>query len=149
MDAEGVWVVTEDISYSAVVANPSDEATAKLEKLKVNDTTYANWTESEIKALAGGSGGKLYRKNINISALGYNIVFDIYSTNNNSEISGTFYGTGTIIYTDDPLNNAFYPCRKIEIDSQTRKGTVLYIDGNGTKTYTFNDSRIFYEIVEV
>jgi hypothetical protein len=53
MDAEGVWVVTEDISYSAVVANPSDAATAKLEKLKVNDTTYANWTESEIKALAG------------------------------------------------------------------------------------------------
>lgn len=52
MDAEGVWVVTEDISYSAVVANPSDAATAKLEKLKVNDTTYANWTESEIKALA-------------------------------------------------------------------------------------------------
>lgn len=60
MDAEGIWVVTEDISYSAVVANPSDAATAKLEKLKVNDTTYANWTESEIKALAGGSGGKLY-----------------------------------------------------------------------------------------
>lgn len=54
MDAEGIWVVTEDISYSAVVANPSDVATAKLEKLKVNDTTYANWTESEIKALAGG-----------------------------------------------------------------------------------------------
>ena len=53
MDAEGVWVVTEDISYSAVVANPSDAATAKLEKLKVNDTTYANWTENEIKALAG------------------------------------------------------------------------------------------------
>jgi hypothetical protein len=52
MDAEGVWVVTEDISYSAVVANPSDAATAKLEKLKVNDTTYANWTENEIKALA-------------------------------------------------------------------------------------------------
>ena len=40
MDAEGIWVVTEDISYSAVVANPSDAATAKLEKLKVNDTTY-------------------------------------------------------------------------------------------------------------
>ena len=53
MDAEGVWVVTEDISYSAVVANPSDAATAKLEKLKINDTTYANWTENEIKALAG------------------------------------------------------------------------------------------------
>lgn len=53
MDAEGVWVVTEDVSYSAVVANPSDAATAKLEKLKVNDTTYANWTENEIKALAG------------------------------------------------------------------------------------------------
>ena len=30
MDAEGIWVVTEDISYSAVVANPSDAATAKL-----------------------------------------------------------------------------------------------------------------------
>lgn len=52
MDAEGVWVVTEDISYSAVVANPSDAATAKLEKLKVNDTTYANWTQEEIKEIA-------------------------------------------------------------------------------------------------
>lgn len=27
-------------------------------------TTYANWTESEIKALAGGSGGKLYAHTI-------------------------------------------------------------------------------------
>lgn len=66
MDAEGVWVVTEDISYSAVVANPSDAATAKLEKLKVNNTTYGNWTENEIKALAseGGGRGKLYRHNL-------------------------------------------------------------------------------------
>lgn len=62
MDAEGIWVVTEDISYSAVVANPSDAATAKLEKLKVNDTTYANWTENEIKSIASESGGgKLYQ----------------------------------------------------------------------------------------
>ena len=61
MDAEGIWVVTEDISYSAVVANPIDAATAKLEKLKVNDTTYANWTPEEIKAMAGGNGGKYYR----------------------------------------------------------------------------------------
>lgn len=61
MDAEGIWVVTEDISYSAVVANPSDAATAKLEKLKVNDTTYANWTQEEIKTIASESGGgKLY-----------------------------------------------------------------------------------------
>ena len=60
MDAEGIWVVTEDISYSAVVANPSDAATAKLEKLKVNDTTYANWTENEIKSIASESGKKLY-----------------------------------------------------------------------------------------
>lgn len=57
MDAEGVWVVTEDISYSAVVANPSDAATAKLEKLKVNDTTYANWTENEIRQIASEAGG--------------------------------------------------------------------------------------------
>lgn len=67
MDAEGIWVVTEDISYSAVVANPSDAATAKLEKLKVNDTTYANWTENEIKSIASESGGgKLYLHNIQI-----------------------------------------------------------------------------------
>lgn len=59
MDAEGIWVVTEDISYSAVVANPSDAATAKLEKLKVNDTTYANWTENEIKSIASESGAKI------------------------------------------------------------------------------------------
>ena len=65
MDAEGIWVVTEDISYSAVVANPSDAATAKLEKLKVNDTTYANWTENEIKSIASESGGgKYYEHNI-------------------------------------------------------------------------------------
>lgn len=65
MDAEGIWVVTEDISYSAVVANPSDAATAKLEKLKVNDTTYANWTQEEIKSIASESGGgKLYVHNI-------------------------------------------------------------------------------------
>lgn len=67
MDAEGIWVVTEDISYSAVVANPSDEATAKLEKLKVNDTTYANWTKEEIKSIASESGGgKLYIHNITL-----------------------------------------------------------------------------------
>lgn len=54
MDAEGIWVVTEDISYSAVVANPSDEATAKLEKLKVNDTTYAT------------GGGKYYKHVVNL-----------------------------------------------------------------------------------
>lgn len=61
MDAEGIWVVTEDISYSAVVANPSDAATARLEKLKVNDTTYANWTQEEIKSIASESGGgKMY-----------------------------------------------------------------------------------------
>lgn len=58
MDAEGIWVVTEDISYSAVVANPSDEATAKLEKLKVNNTTYA----------AGG--GKLYMHQIQLKSGG-------------------------------------------------------------------------------
>ena len=68
MDAEGIWVVTEDISYSAVVANPSDAATAKLEKLKVNDTTYANWTENEIKSIASeaSSGGKLYKHTFTI-----------------------------------------------------------------------------------
>lgn len=71
MDAEGIWVVTEDISYSAVVANPSDAATAKLEKLKVNDTTYANWTENEIKSIASESGGgKLYVHNIEIRRTG-------------------------------------------------------------------------------
>lgn len=69
MDAEGIWVVTEDISYSAVVANPSDAATAKLEKLKVNDTTYANWTENEIKSIASESGGgKLYIHRVSLKS---------------------------------------------------------------------------------
>ena len=71
MDAEGIWVVTEDISYSAVVANPSDAATAKLEKLKVNDTTYANWTENEIKSIASESGGgKLYIHRVSLKSDG-------------------------------------------------------------------------------
>lgn len=69
MDAEGIWVVTEDISYSAVVANPSDAATAKLEKLKVNDTTYANWTENEIKSIASESGGgKVYIHRVSLKS---------------------------------------------------------------------------------
>lgn len=69
MDAEGIWVVTEDISYSAVVANPSDAATAKLEKLKVNDTTYANWTENEIKSIASeAGGGKVYIHRVSLKS---------------------------------------------------------------------------------
>ena len=91
MDEEGIWVVAENISYSAVVANPSDEATAKLEKLKVNDTTYANWTESEIKALAGGSGseGKLYFKKIHYIGISREIYLGWYSSNNKKEfVSG-------------------------------------------------------------
>ena len=86
MDAEGIWVVTEDISYSAVVANPSDAATAKLEKLKVNDTTYANWTENEIKSIASESGGsKLYKHYIDFRLLNsdsideYEIFFIVYA----------------------------------------------------------------------
>ena len=83
MDAEGVWVVAEDISYSAVVANPSDAATAKLEKLKVNNTTYANWTETEIKDIAAqAGGGKLYVHTLNCTEYGgtnsYHII--AYST---------------------------------------------------------------------
>ena len=82
MDAEGIWVVTEDISYSAVVANPSDAATAKLEKLKVNDTTYANWTENEIKSIASESGGgKLYAHNITISEA-FRLSFTVYRPTN-------------------------------------------------------------------
>lgn len=68
MDADGAWVATEDVSYSVVVANPEDEATEKLEKLKVNNTTYANWTENEIKKIAAESGGgKLYAHNITLT----------------------------------------------------------------------------------
>lgn len=87
MDAEGIWVVTEDISYSAVVANPSDAATAKLEKLKVNDTTYANWTENEIKSIASESGGgKLYLHSLVIQGGGYNLFTVVYN-NTNTQIT--------------------------------------------------------------
>ena len=86
MDEEGIWVAAEDISYSAVVANPSDTATAKLEKLKVNDTTYANWTENEIKSIASESGGgKLYKHTIDFQFADsdytneYRIIFVVYS----------------------------------------------------------------------
>lgn len=83
MDAEGIWVVTEDISYSAVVANPSDAATAKLEKLKVNDTTYANWTQEEIKDIASEvGGGKLYAHTLSCTEYGGTNSYQIiaYST---------------------------------------------------------------------
>ncbi len=80
MDAEGIWVVTEDISYSAVVANPSDAATAKLEKLKVNDTTYANWTQEEIKSIASESGGgKLYVHKLRCSGDGGTYFITVHS----------------------------------------------------------------------
>ena len=102
MDAEGIWVVTEDISYSAVVANPSDAATAKLEKLKVNDTTYANWTENEIKSIASESGGgKLYRH---------------VTTGNQGTTSFDFitYSTQQTSYTTDEVKSLiqfkYYPC---------------------------------------
>lgn len=100
MDAESVWVVTEDISYSAVVANPSDAATAKLEKLKVNDTTYANWTESEIKALAGGGGGKFYKHVLRISdrAAGLSApVLEIFFIDNNSQKTSDINLINTVI----------------------------------------------------
>lgn len=112
MDAEGVWVVTEDISYSAVVANPSDAATAKLEKLKVNDTTYANWTENEIKALAGkGADG--------VSIMGIDTVSD--------EVVGDLtYTTLRALYSDN-TSDEFVVAAKNGKDGSSGGGGKLYL----------------------
>lgn len=111
MDAEGIWVVTEDISYSAVVANPSDAATAKLEKLKVNDTTYANWTENEIKSIASESGGgKLYIHTIPVKreTIDYGIVNILTSKKDKivaSEITNQDYYLVLNYYRYDTASN--------------------------------------------
>lgn len=144
MDAEGIWVVTEDISYSAVVVNPSDEATAKLEKLKVNDTTYANWTESEIKALAGE---KLYLHYVYCHILqGSNNYFRFSLTaRKNLPTNLLTYGTGIVL-----IENKCYPCYSFNLSfnyvSGTISGIIQYVASDGT-TETINlTSTKFYDI---
>ena len=135
MDAEGIWVVTEDISYSAVVANPSDAATAKLEKLKVNDTTYANWTENEIKSIASeaSSGGKLYIHQIDIFSTTTTFTLSIRILSNKAEKFNTndmFDNKNKIIYqriTDMREGPAkFYECHTIEYTTNINNITVNY-----------------------
>ena len=133
MDAEGVWVVTEDISYSAVVANPSDAATAKLEKLKVNDTTYANWTENEIKALAGG-GGKVYVKIISgvvVSEKIYRVYITIYSSDSNKTLPRTLDYDGVGYLTID--NKGYYPIEHLQLATHEGRttGYIYYYDSIG------------------
>lgn len=109
MDAEGIWVVAEDISYSAVVANPSDEATAKLEKLKVNDTTYGNWTKEEIKTIASeAGGGKLYKHNILVNDEFNKCFLSVYSTDKTPITSYAalepFLASGMSVYFENLTN---------------------------------------------
>ena len=119
MDAEGIWVVTEDISYSAVVANPSDEATAKLEKLKVNDTTYA----------AGG--GKYYKHSITVNLSGsdmhfYNLDKTAYSPTGVSQGDFKF----------EIINQSAAKLSYDEIISILNKNTIAQFNASGRYIYT-------------
>lgn len=153
MDAEGIWVVTEDISYSAVVANPSDAATAKLEKLKVNDTTYANWTESEIKALTGGGGGKLYKHHVEGEGLGtydYFFVDLILSTAaplRDMDVKD-FVNTyrNYIFYNYCKKGNAYYQAIDCGVNVATGYAFMLVILTSGQTDY-FNLSKITTDVV--
>lgn len=137
MDAEGIWVVTEDISYSAVVANPSDAATAKLEKLKVNDTTYANWTENEIKSIASESGGgKLYRHDMYFfyePSEGYRIT--VYTSNETPYTPETFFAKTDIIYCCGiaETGGKTYPIGTI-VTSEYGNNVISYINSDGSTT---------------
>ena len=128
MDAEGIWVVTEDISYSAVVANPSDAATAKLEKLKVNDTTYANWTENEIKSIASESGGgKLYRHYVGLAV-------EEWSTSSNDPLNNVIGFTVTDT-TATAHNRAYwisYFEKLAKYNIATLPEPYIFIYGNGS-----------------
>lgn len=134
MDAEGVWVVTEDISYSAVVANPSDAATAKLEKLKVNDTTYANWTENEIKALAGkGEDGVSVTsfETVSSTVVGDNTNTTVranYSNNTTDEFVATAKNGKTPKVTIDPfINGQIFSQVNETIDTRNVKNKIYFI----------------------
>lgn len=120
MDAEGIWVVTEDISYSAVVANPSDAATAKLEKLKVNDTTYANWTENEIKSIASESGGgKLYLHKVTIHDSADTKLIKLLFVNSNSNkitnITQNLVNTAIECNASPTTPPTYYECGSVPI----------------------------------
>lgn len=139
MDAEGIWVVTEDISYSAVVANPSDEATAKLEKLKVNDTTYANWTESEIKALAGGGGGELYLYRASFTIGTMDFEFNIYMPYTADKFAFTrliMAGNGYVDFPNDTGDYVYIPVSKF--DFTIANGVVT----TGKITYYYNGALV-------
>ena len=106
MDVEGIWVVAENISYSAVVANPTDEATEKLEKLKVNDTTY-------------GVGSKLYRKTV-IVKKDENICYFTTFESNSDKIVGRYklYGIGDCL-----IDGIWYPCYSIRMTKEVNSET--------------------------
>lgn len=152
IDAEGIWVVTEDISYSAVVANPSDAATAKLEKLKVNDTTYANWTENEIKQIASeAGGGKLYLHHIKIMAYleeGSGVLFDGMISIDMYSSSATKFTLNTFIHDD-----LYYYYTGVVNDNQSGKIGTACIRFNGEYIFTYgativnnNTVTLHYEI---
>ncbi len=122
MDAEGVWVVTEDISYSAVVANPSDAATAKLEKLKVNDTTY-------------GVGSKLYRKTVIVTKDKNKCYFTTFESNSN-KIVGRYrlFGIGSCL-----IDGIWYPCNHIRMTEEVNSET----DFNAQIGYVKSEVNVF------
>ena len=137
MDAEGVWVVTEDISYSAVVANPSDAATAKLEKLKVNDTTYANWTENEIKALAGkGEDG--------VSVTSFETVSSTVVGDNTNTTVRAHYSNNTsdefVVTAKNGISKSLY-LHKIRVSDGWGKNivTASFINYNNNKVSTISE----------
>lgn len=148
MDAEGVWVVTEDISYSAVVANPSDAATAKLEKLKVNDTTYANWTENEIKALAGkGEDG--------VSVTSFETVSSTVVGDNTNTTVRAHYSNNTsdefVVTAKNGISKSLY-LHKIRVSDGWGKNivTASFINYNNNKVSTISEigdvSNILFDI---
>lgn len=122
MDVEGMWVVAENISYSAVVANPTDEATEKLEKLKVNDTTY-------------GVGSKLYRKTV-IVKKDENICYFTTFESNSNKIVGRYklYGIGDCL-----IDGVWYPCYSIrmtkEVNSETDFNAQIGYDKDGANIF--------------
>jgi hypothetical protein len=122
IDAEGTWVVAENISYSAVVANPTDEATEKLEKLKVNDTTY-------------GVGSKLYRKTVIVTKDENKCYFTTFESNSN-KIVGRYrlFGIGSCL-----IDGVWYPCNNIRMTEEVNSET----DFNAQIGYVKSEVNVF------
>ncbi len=122
IDVEGTWVVAENISYSAVVANPTDEATEKLEKLKVNDTTY-------------GVGSKLYRKTVIVTKDENKCYFTTFESNSN-KIVGRYrlFGIGSCL-----IDGVWYPCNNIRMTEEVNSET----DFNAQIGYVKSEVNVF------